>query len=485
MKASLLVAFLVGLAIRLFLILKRAVGSEEIWVWLLTKANFKEIWYASLADTSPPFYYFFLRTISLISGVSLSIFLLRLISLFFGILASMAIGYQGFHLLGKRVGKIAFFLSLFSPAVILPSVFGRYYSFLILLTTLAIIVFIHFLKGEKSRDLILLGGLSIIGVYTHYYFFLLLLSFGLYLVLSQKNRQFIKNWFYLSLCVLILFLPCLFYLLTLPKPQLVHVGRSWLKVPAAVIVNLSSYETLLYIQRQPTTLPYFIFLSLLLLIVLALLRESLRGWKDDLWLLFLLIIFFPPIVIFLGSFLHEWALSLNSLVVFLPAFLLVLAKGIDADLQKRKTLSTVFSFLLFLSLIFFFQSSSWIADLVKPFEFVAREFRRDDIVLHSHLYTFLPAQYYFPEGVNFGVRESTHPAQIEKALGYEIVSPEKLSQHQGRVWYFDPIYSQVGAAQKLMAKGEEIKAKLGSNFLLIKETKFLKNEINVCLYESR
>lgn len=470
-----------ALAIRLFLIFKSAPAGDEIWVWLLTKASFKDIWLGTLTDINLPFFYLFLRASSLILGFPLSIFWLRLPALFFGILALVGIGYLAYFVLGRRVGMIAFVLSLFLPASIWASVVGRYYSFLILLTSLAMLVFIRFLKTNKLKNLVFLTGIATVGIYTHYYFFLLVLSFGAYLVLTKKSRFLIKSWFYSLVCLAILFLPALFYFLFLPKQQ-IWMSSNLLKIPASFMANVVSFEALLYAYYQQPPFVYFLFFGCFLVILVALLIQGLRGWKNDLWLLFLLVIVFPPTIALLASFILKpfWGISsvfgVNSLLIFLPAFLVVLAKGIDFDLGKRKILSVAFFVLVFLSLGLFFQAFFWRSIFAKPFQFVEVEFKKNDLVLHADIYTFIQARYYLGKEVNFGVISTTYPPQTEKALGYKIISHETIWQHQGRVWYFEPVYFN-------MAK--EFKAKLDKNLILVKKEEFGQSLTNVYLYSGR
>lgn len=466
-----------ALAIRLLLIFKRAPAADEIWVLLLTRASFKDIWLGTLAERNLPLFYWFLRAFSLVFNLSLGIFGLRLIALFFGILASIGIGYLGFLVLGKRGGMIAFALALFLPASIWAAVFVKYYSFLILLTSLVMMAFTRFLKGRNFRDLVLFTGLSAIGVYTHYYFFLLLLSFGAYLFLTKKSRELIKSWIYCLACVSLLFTPGLFYFLFLPKQQL-WMSESFLKIPAIILSSVTSFETLLYIYHQQVFFYPLVFLACLFVLVVALLGLGLKGWKDDLWILFLLVIFFPPSVALLVSFLVKPIFGVNSLLIFLPAFVVILARGIDDDLKRKKVLSFIFLVLIISSQVFFFKSSDWLSTFAKPFKFVESEHEGNDLVLHADIYTFIQAKYFLKREVNFGVIPTTYPAQTEKALGYQIIAQEDVFDHQGRVWYFEPEYFNVGEAKAF-------KATLDENLVLIKKEKFRQSLTNVYLYSGR
>lgn len=478
-RALFFLIVLAALVIRLLLIIKSAPAGDEIWTLLFIRASFKDIWLGALAEVQLPLFFFFLRALSLVLGFFLNIFWLRLPALFFGILALVGIGYLAYFVLGRRVGMIAFLLTLFLPASIWASVVGRYYSFLILLSSLAMTVFIRFVKTKNPRNLALLTGISVIGVYTHYYFFLLVLSFGAYLVLTKKSRFLVKSWFYSLVCLAILFLPALFYFFFLPKQQ-IWMSSNLLKIPAIFLANVVSFETLLYVYYQQPFV-YFLFFACFLAILAALLKHGLRGWKDDLWLLFLLVMVCPPTIALLVSFILKplfgisSVFGVNSLLIFLPAFIIVLAKGLDFDLGKRKILSVAFLVLVFSSFGLFFQASLWRSTFAKPFQFVEAELKENDLVLHADIYTFIQARYYLSKEVNFGVISTTYPPQTERALGYQIIPQEVALKHQGRVWYFEPAYFNV-------RKAKDFKAQLDKNLVFIQKKEFKQSLTNVYLY---
>jgi uncharacterized membrane protein len=473
-RALFSVIILAALVIRLFLILERAPAGDEIWGLFLAEASYKDIWLGTLADAILPLFYFFLRTFSLFLGFPLSIFGLRLISLFFGILAAISIGYLAYFVLGRRVGMIAFVLSLFLPASIWSAIYARYYSFLIFLTSLVMVLFIRFLRTRNYRNLIFLTGLSVVGVYTHHYFFLLILSLGAYLFLAKKSRKLINGWFLSVVSVSILFVPALFYFLSLPKPQ-IWMSNSIFKIPAFFLSNIVSFETLLFVYRQQLSFFSLAFFAFFLVVVVGLIVKGLRGWKTDLWLLFLVVIFLPPIVLLPVSYLVKPVFGLNPLLIFLPFYIVILARGIDLDLEKRKIFSITFLVLVFLSLLLFFQSSFWRSIFIQPFQFVKGEFEENDLVLHTDMYSFIQAKYYLKKEVHFGVIPTTYAPQTEKALGYKLISQEAVWQHRGRIWYFEPEYYNVAEAQAF-------KDQLDKNLVFIKKEIFRDSLMTVHLF---
>ena len=173
-----LLVFSLSILLRLYLInLREFPAGDEIWAYLLTKADIKSIWFGTLSDFHAPFYFMFLRFIKLAFPFELNIFFIRIISLIFGIAASFAVWVLASKVFDKKAGLIVFYMSLFLPGYIWASIYGRYYSFLILLTTISLIFFLDFLKKGKVKYLIYLTVLSVLGAFTHYYFLLIDFSF--------------------------------------------------------------------------------------------------------------------------------------------------------------------------------------------------------------------------------------------------------------------------------------------------------------------
>ena len=480
-RIALVLIFLLAVAFRVFLIFNRAPGGDEIWTFFLIKSSFKDIFLGTLSEMQLPFFFSFLHTLSAVTGVTLEILHLRLIALLFGILSSFAIAFLVTDILGKRAGGLAFLLSLFLPASIWTSVFGRYYSFLILLTALAILVFTRFLETRKRKNLLYLLLISFFGIYTHYYFLLLIFSFGVFLLLARKGWWFFKNWLYFFLGALVLFAPAVFYFFSLPKQQ-IWMRDSILKIPAAILANVASLETLFYIFYHDYSFLPLTFLALLSVALIFLLFLGLKGCGKDYRFLFLTILIFPLVAILTVSLATEflWGVSsvlgVNSLLIFWPAFVALLAKGLEIDLAGKKILSVTFATLVLLSLFFFGQASKPQPVYTEPYQFLNQEFREGDLVLHADIYTFLQARYYLKRDVNFGATPTTFAPPTEVALGYKILPEDAIFSHKGKLWYFEPGYYNLPPARNF-------KAQLDKNFTLLSEKYFPESTTRVYLYD--
>ena len=435
---TLLMAISIG--IRVFLIFLRVnPTTDEIWLYLYTKSSFKEIWLSSLSEWHAPFYFIFAKAISLLSSNGLNIIFYRFLSLLFGVLANFGMWYLASMVLGKRIGIIAFCLSLFLPAFIWPSIYARYYSFLILLTILNFIFFIKFLRVKSVRYLVLILLVSTVGIYTHYYFSFLLVSFSLFLLIVEEYRFIFKKWILAVSAILVLLIPLIYYFVILPKPGDVWLVNHFLKIPLIIVTNLVSWESLIYLYFWGNTFFYYPVIIILWVVSLILLFLGLYKWKNNYWPLFYLVIFIPSAITIFVSYVYKPFFALGSLQIFLPPLIILLAKGIDNDLKKTKVFSLIFIVTLFFSLIFFYQSSASYQKPREDYGFLLDNYKTGDIVLHSNVNSFMQSKYYLGNDVNFGIIDTVSASpQAEHALKYTIISRDTLLAGRNRIWYFEP-----------------------------------------------
>ncbi len=471
---------------RLFLIYARKYPTgDEIWAFFLAKANFHDIWFATLSDLHPPFYFFMLHGFDNLLHLNPGVLAYRFISLFFAILANLAIWYLATLMYGNKTGRIAFYLSLFLPAFVWSSILARYYSLLILLTTLALIVFVNFLKKREAKYLLLLTLISIIGIYTHYYFFLLDVSLGFFLLIQKKYQTLIKKWVVSMLFTTLFVSPALFYLITLPKPEL--GGRHTndvLKLPAIIITNISSWEVLLYTYYNVNFIFASFFAAAVLLIMLMLIVKTWPSLKNGLGFLLLSATLVPPILAIIFAYTVQPLLALGSLVIFLPAFLIILANILREGLKRAKIVSYIFIITIFFILILLYKSSVSYSKPQNDFKFIKDKLKAGDLVIHSHIYSFIIAKYYLGENVNYGIAPAFSATFLsEKALGYKTIPIESVLSHQGRIWWVDPPYD-------LRPEVVKFRKNLFENLELLMAEKavtpgFQENDFDIYLYKKK
>lgn len=428
-----------GIAIRVFFIIQRQYPTgDEIWALFLSKASFGKIWLAAFSDLHPPLYFWFLKLLDLCLPFELSIFWLRIVSLFLGILSSFGVWYLASYVFSKEVGKVAFGISLFLPAFIWSSVYARYYSLLILFCILAIIFFLKFLKRGKWSYVGYLILVSILGVYTHYYFFLLNLALGFFLIAFRKYRALFGKWLMATVVICLALAPGLYYFLSLPKPEIVgRHSNHILKIPAIVVSYATSWETIVYLFYRGS-LGHVMGLGFIGITVVLVLIYGLVNWQKWERKLFMSLLIVPPMIAILVAYLVKPLLAVGSLQIFLPVFLVISARAIVVDYKRSKILTLTFISAVFLSLIFFWQASSSFSTIRKDFEYIYGNFRKEDLILHAHISSFLYGKYLFGSEANFGVVEASSASLVTRgALGYRIIPLTEILRYE-RVWYIEP-----------------------------------------------
>lgn len=461
----LLIAISVVVIVRLWLIfgVRKHPATDEIWALMLTKASFIEIWNAAFSELHAPFYFLFLHALGFIYPFEITINNLRLISLFFELLASVSIYYVALLLFNKKIAAIAFALSLILLSLLWTGVYARYYSLLVLLTILAIFYFRLFLIRPEIKFLIILTLISGVGVYTHYYFGLVDVSFLVFLLVSKKYRKLLKYWGFKIFANIILLSPALYFFLSVPKPDI--AGRHTndiLKIPAIFLANFTSWESLVFLYYRGNSIVYFPILAVLSVSALLLLVNGYRHRKSDFKNVILLLLLIPPSVATLFSYTIKPLLAVNSLVIFEPAYILLLANGIYCDLKSRKILTIIFLISLIFSMVFFIQSSFSLSEPRRDFYLILSQFREGDIIVHSHLYSWLNGVYYFGKDNNFILdhRQISTP-QVKGSLRIKSTSETDLVRENRRVWLVEP-----------QGENEEIKSfksKLMENFVVERE----------------
>ncbi len=472
---------IIGIAIRIyFIFLRKYPTGDEIWVYYLVKKDFSTIWYSSLSDYHAPFYFLALTFFQKLTHIDLGVISVRMISLVFSIFAVYLIWFLVREKYGRKEAVFAYLLSLFSPVFVWSAIFARYYSMLIVITILSIIFFDKFLRGGNIWYLTGLLFLSVLGIYTHYYFIAAVLAFNLFLILN-KRKFFIKLLTFDSL-VFVLCFPLLYYFLLLPKADFAgrHINDI-LKIAGALITNITSWEVLLFSYKAGNYWLLFAYFSVIGALFALILYLFIRKNKDYFSRLVLSMFFVPIGIILFYSYLVKPLFSLSSLLIFAPFTIIILSRVLA---KSGKLLAVTVSIIIISSLFILFRSSYTYKSLPDDFKVISKEFQKGDLIIHSHIYTYLMGKYYFGDRANFGIT-SAFSATIysEEALGYKLITPEELINTK-RVWFLN-------APWDLRPEASGAKRVLRENFketkksLILSAGRFQENDFEVYLYEGK
>jgi uncharacterized membrane protein len=139
------------------------------------------------------------------------IFFARLLSVIFTFLSAFFL-YKVIRLIFNHLySKWVVVIFLLNPFTVWSGTEIRLYSFLVLLTILAFYLFYLIYFFDKNYLKIVFVIISLIGVYTQYFFVFLIISFAVVLLLAKKWRYFF-NYILLSFIIAVLFIPNLIFL---------------------------------------------------------------------------------------------------------------------------------------------------------------------------------------------------------------------------------------------------------------------------------
>lgn len=471
-----LIVILLGLALAIFLLILREAGADEIWEIFVSQAQPLAIWKGTLSELHGPFHYFFLHWLGLLIPGGITIFTMRLCALFFGLLGALAVSRLTAQVSSTKAGSITLMLAFFLPAALWSAVFGRYYSFLILLSSLFLSFALQLIKERRVSYWGKLLVVAVIGVYTHYYFIFLVLALGMLLGSLQQYRLLFRQWLLFSLVLLILWSPALFAFFTLPKPEVVGVSNNLLKIPAVFVAFFVPWESLIFY--------YYHFQWVYLLVLAGLVFSgwwlSYMGWqrlKTPVRRLFLLVLFLPLIVVLLVSYLYQPFLGVTCFLIFLPVCLVCLSQGIVTAWPKKSWLVVSFGLFLLLNLGLLIKLS-FNRPSREIFLEIQQEEQPNDLFLHANIYTFVMAKYYLGASQNFAIIDSLESQFTQQALGYQVINFDKIVAHQGKIWYFEPYFYDV-------VEASQFPAIMDKDFILLSKRYIKNGDFNLYLYQKR
>lgn len=195
--------------------------GDELFTLINSSSSktFGEIFDILKVDVHPPLYYYIVHVFFNIFGDS--IFLARLISVFFAIVGMISLYFLAIELFNKRkIGVIAVALLVVNHFLIYYSQEARMYSMLFFTTTMSFLFLIKFIKKPSFKSAILHAFFALLMIYTH--FFALFTLFAEYIILlffvitsDKLYRKKIFHYSFLSgVITAIVYIPALIIFLT-------------------------------------------------------------------------------------------------------------------------------------------------------------------------------------------------------------------------------------------------------------------------------
>ena len=382
-------------------------------------------------------------------------FATRLLSVLFGI-ASIALTYKlGKNLFNAGVGLIASFLLSISSFHIYHSQQVKHYSFLLFLVLLSFVFFIDFLKRKKSGILIVNLLLNILIVCTH--------PFGISVVLVQLfyvigihrslDRDQLKRWLCFQLplalflglwaCVLIAggaYFKAILWWVRLPTIQsLIDTFRTFSYGGPAY--GLSSLE---YTSFPPGIAGAMMLAFGIFFIRGFFLTFSQQAKSHQVFAVIWLVV--PIVSIFLFSYLFSPVYLIKDFLFFLPAFYLIVAKGIY---HKRRWFSLTILVIIFLLNIIPLKtmySASINVDWQKAVRFIKdNDLKDDDIIIMATTKEVVSFMYFLSNADKAALKDMLIFGKFEGGRWQESFQYKNhfiitfgIEQNQGKAGYRDP-----------------------------------------------
>lgn len=245
---------------------------------------------------------------------------LRSLSMIFGVLSILLIYKLGKLLFDKKVGLASAFILAISPLHIWYSQEARAYSMSVFLSMLMVFFFFLAAKNNKPRLWALFVVSSIVGIYTNYFCFYILITAGITLILN-KYWSPLRSWIISSCFILVAFLPIAG---TFIKRVITVKNNFWLSKPdlSEVVRTFDHFNA----GYSATAHVYFLAFIIFYLLFFS---GIFRWWKEKKQVLVSLcgFIFIPIIVTFIIS--QAFPIYLNrQLMLFSPFYYIIIAAGL-------------------------------------------------------------------------------------------------------------------------------------------------------------
>ncbi|MBN2381389.1 glycosyltransferase family 39 protein [bacterium] len=300
------------------------------------------------ADIAPPLYFIILHVfLKLFSFVPWAT---RALSLLFDLLAIAAVFGLGRVVFSDRLALLSALFFALSPFQIWYATEIRMYALAALLATLSTLYYLRYSVQATGHNLFCYALFSLLGIYTQYYFALLLIG-QMVVAVFFWDRSRTKALIYAYLVMGVLYLPWLAPFLNDLKVlscNVVPEAVNPLTVPVYLVLKLVFFGNRFFLLAQ--LWPYLIGAGLLGLLLVLFLKRW-RHFGPHVHYLFM-ILGCGLLLILISSFLSRQVFRPHAAIVFLPLVLVLLAHWIDTlfkpslSLLIRITFISIWGFVL-------------------------------------------------------------------------------------------------------------------------------------------
>ncbi len=420
----------------------------------------------SIRSNNPPLYYLILHFMINLFGDSE--FSIRFPSVIFGSISIYLIYSIGKNIFDKNVGILSAFILSISIFHILFSQTARFYSLLVLLVLLSNYYFIKILedsdpKKDKKNTLRYMIS-TLLMIYTHGYGLLYLIFQNIYYLLFKKNIS-IRYWLKVQGIIILFFIPWINNMIdSFSTGGIGGEGTNWIQQP-----SIFSLYDLFRFYAGTNDIGVFIFIIVCMMDIFIIknidhpyLKDSNRSNIQNnsiipnknpfdrrnflfLWL------FFPIVVSFIISLISK-PIYINRYVIgSLPAFLIILSKGI-IDLRKYSMILTPITIMV-LVLPTISSMEAYYNNLDQEqwrdaANYIESNIRNDEIILLYVANIDRPFGYYYKNGTNTPFLDTIHHSgqysvkidisgntnRISGNIRSDVIEVDKLQNYTFSAW---------------------------------------------------
>lgn len=330
-KLGIIIVFVIFFLLRLY-----RLGYHDFWYDEISTIGYAQYpW----NNWNAPLYYIISHFWINIFGISE--FSVRLPSLVFSLSAVIMTFILGKELFCKKIGFFAALLMGLSPFHLWYAQEARDYSMLLFMGLLSTWLFFNALRKNKLRKWIFFIFISILGIYTNYFYIILFFTQFLYLIIFR--RGILKLNFKWVLYFAVIFLGFSFYLPRFLSKFFYVWGGFWVPEPEwkSLIITLENF----ILGYNGSCCIYFIFDIIIGLIFIRALASAYKHKEIRGNFLFCIFLFLCPILLIFSFSKIFFSIYLDrGLIVFSPYFYLILALGLTSFRGIiRKIILTVLS----------------------------------------------------------------------------------------------------------------------------------------------
>jgi hypothetical protein len=336
----------------IFLCTKMDMSYDEPYS-LYTSANLSKVIGLSYQfEWQPPGYFLILSLWRIIND---GVFFARLLSLIFTLLSAFFL-YKVIRLIFEGIyTKWIVVIFLLNPFTVYSSTEIRLYSLIILLTILSVYLFylIYFLNRNNFKIIFIF--LATLGIYTQYFFVLLIISFAIVLFVTREWGKFF-NFILLSFIVALLFIPNLFFI----KEQFAAVPNTLVEYSfydriKSLIVSSSEFFVVnqgFYFGRFGRWIGRIVFVSIFIITLYKFyVKSKTEEWQDFKYyrLALMQMIFLLTIFVTFFSFTNI-VYATRYMAILFPFHIILLAVFGIYNTRTKNIIYSVYAALLLLNL---------------------------------------------------------------------------------------------------------------------------------------